>query len=74
MLVELWMTTTEIGDEDENKVEDMTRYEKSGVRLPWLGWEDLVSVSLQAGLGLIPAISGMLDWLAHEILISPSFS
>ena len=34
MLVELWTTTTEIGDEDENKVEDMTRYEKSGVRLP----------------------------------------
>jgi len=33
-----------MGDEDENNVEDTTRYEKSGVQLALLRWEDLVSV------------------------------
>ena len=31
-----------MGDEDETDVEDMRRYDKSGVRLARLGWEDLV--------------------------------
>jgi len=44
MMVELWTRTREMGDEDENDVEAMSGYEKSGVRLAWLGWEDLVSV------------------------------
>jgi hypothetical protein len=31
------------GDEDQNDVEDASRYEKSAVRLTSLDWEDLVS-------------------------------
>jgi len=31
-------------DEDENDMENTSGYEKSRVRLAWLGWEDLVSV------------------------------
>jgi len=74
MMVEMWMKKREMGDEDENNVEDTSRYEKSGVRLAWLGWEDLVSVELDSGSGLVPAVSGMVNWFAHKILLSPSFS
>ena len=68
MMVELWTRKREMGEEDENDMEDTSGYEKSGVRLAWLGWEDLVSVILHAGSGLVPAVSGMVNWLAHEIL------
>jgi len=44
MMVELWTRKREMGDEDENEVEDMSGYEESGVPLTWLGWEDHVSV------------------------------
>jgi len=74
MMVEMWMRKRVMWDEDENDVEDTSGYEKSGVRLAWLGWDDLVSVLLHAGSGLIPAVSGMVNWLAHEILLSRSFS
>jgi len=73
MMVELWTRKREMGDEDENDMEDTSGYEKSGVRLAWLGIEDLVSVWLPAGSGLVPAVSGMINWLAHESLLSPSF-
>jgi hypothetical protein len=33
MLVELWTRKEEMGDEDENDVEDISRYEKSWVSL-----------------------------------------
>jgi len=33
MIVELWTGKREMGDEDENDVEDMSGYVKSGVRL-----------------------------------------
>jgi len=33
MMVELWTRKREMGDEDENYVEDMAAYVKSGVRL-----------------------------------------
>jgi len=33
MMVELWTRKREMGDEDENDVEDMSGYEKSGVQL-----------------------------------------
>jgi len=33
MMFELWMRKREIGDEDENDMEDTSGYEKSGVRL-----------------------------------------
>jgi len=74
MMVELWTRRREMRDADENDTEDTTGYEKSGVQLAWLGLEDLVSMLLPAGLGLIPAVSGMVKWVAHEILLSPSFS
>jgi hypothetical protein len=48
-------------DDDENDVEDTSRYEKSGVPLASLGWEDLVSVKLHARLGLVPAVLGMVN-------------
>ena len=44
MMVELWMKKREMGDEDENNMEDMSGPEKSEVRLAWLGLEDLISV------------------------------
>jgi len=68
MMVELWTRKREMGDEDENDVEDTSGYDKSGVQLAWLGLEDLVSVLLPAGSGLVSAVSGMVNWLAHEIL------
>jgi len=74
MMVELWTRKKEMGDEDENDMENTSSYEKSGVRLAWLGLEDPVLVLLPAGSGSIPAVSGMVNWLAHEIFSSPSFS
>jgi len=44
MMLELWTRKREMGDEDENDVEDTSGYEKSGVRLTWLDWEVLVSL------------------------------
>jgi len=67
-MVELWTRKREMEDEDENDMEDTSAYEKSGVRLASLGWEDLVSVLVRAGSGLVPAVSGMVNWLAHDIL------
>jgi len=72
MMVELWTRKRGMGDEDENDKEDMSGYEKSGVLFAWLGWEDLVSVLVRAGSGLAPAISGMVNWLAHENLQVPA--
>ena len=66
-MVELW-TKQRDGDEDGNDMEHMSWYEKSGVLLAWLGLEILGSVLLPAGSGLVPAESGMVNWLAHEIL------
>jgi len=68
MMVELWTRKREMGDENENDMEDTSGYEKSGEWLAWLGLEDLVSVLLPAGSGLVPALSGIVNWLAHEIL------
>jgi len=68
MMVELWTRKGEMGDEDETDVEVTSRDEKSGVRLSWLGWEDLVLVLVRAWSGLVPAVSGMVNWVAQEIL------
>jgi len=57
-----------------NNVEDMSWYEKSGVRHPWYGWEDLVLMQFHAGLGLVPAQSGMVTRHLYNILLSPWFS
>jgi len=71
MMVELWTRKREMGDEDESNVEDN---EKCGILVAWLGWEDPVSVLLHARSGLVPAESGMVNWPAHNILSSSSFS
>jgi len=68
MMVELWTRKREMGDEDENDIEDTSGYEKSGVQLAWLGREDLVLVLVCAWSGLVAPVSGMVSWLAHEIL------
>jgi len=65
---------TEMGDVDGRNMDDMSGYEKSGVRLAWLGVDDLVLVKPHAGSWVVPAISGMVSWLAYEILSSPSIS
>jgi len=60
-MVELWTRKREMGNEDENDLEDTSGYGKSGVPLARLGLEDLISVLLPAGSGLLPAISGMVN-------------
>jgi len=54
-----------MGDEDENEMENTIGYEKSGVRLSWLGIEDPASVILPAASGLAPAVSAIVNWVAH---------
>jgi len=71
MMVEMWTWKGEMGDEDENDMENTSEYEKSGVRLAWLGWEDVIWVLVRAGSGLVPAVSRMVNCLAHEILQVP---
>ena len=61
MMVELWTRKREMGDEDENDMEDASVYGKSGVRVGWMGWEYLISVLLHAGSGLVPAVSGIVN-------------
>jgi len=60
-MVELWTRKREMGDEDENDMENTSGYEKSGVRLARLSLEDPVSVILPSGSGLVPAVSGMVN-------------
>jgi hypothetical protein len=51
----------EMGEEKGNNREDMSGYEMSGVRLAWFGIEDMVSVFLPPGSGVVPAVSGMVN-------------
>jgi len=73
-MVDLWMRKRDMGDDNGNNVEDKCRYEKSGVRLAWLSWKDIISVLLHVGLEHVPTVLGMVNWLACEILLSPSYS
>jgi len=41
-MLELWMRKREMGDEDENNMEDMSGRENSEVHLAWLGLEYLI--------------------------------
>jgi hypothetical protein len=43
MIAKLWMRKRDMEDEDENDVEYTSGYQKSGVQLAWVGWEDLIS-------------------------------
>jgi len=74
MMVELWTRKREMGEEDDNHVEDTSGNEKSGVWLAWMGWEDLGSVLLHTGSGPLPAVFVMVNWLAHAIVLSPSLA
>ena len=49
MMVEFWTRRREMGDENENDMEDTSGYKKSGARLGGLGWEDLISLLVRAG-------------------------
>jgi hypothetical protein len=47
-----------MGNDDDNDMENTCGPEISGVRLPSLGLEDIITVLLQGGSGLKPALSG----------------
>jgi hypothetical protein len=51
----------EMGDEDENDMEDTSGYGKSGVRLASFGLRDLILVFLTAGSEVIPAVSRIIN-------------
>jgi hypothetical protein len=51
----------EMGDGNGNEMEDTSGYEMSVVRLARLGLEDLVSVWLPPGSGVVPPVSGMVN-------------
>jgi len=74
MMVELWTTKTEM----RMKMRTMWRIQadmrNQGVWHAWLGWEHLISGIIHARSGLPPAVSGIMNWLAYDILFSPSFS
>jgi len=53
------MSKRGMGDEDEYDVENTSGYERSRVQHARLGWEDLVSMKLHTGSGLVPAVSEM---------------
>jgi len=53
MMVELWTGKREMGDEDENNMENTSVPEKSWVLLARLGFADLVLVLLPAVLGMV---------------------
>jgi len=61
MTIELWTRKREIGDADENNMEDPSNFEKSGERLAYFGLTDFVSASLPTGLGPAPAVSVMVN-------------
>jgi len=71
MMVEFWTRKRELGVVDENDVEYSSEYEKSGIQLVWLGWDDVLAASLHAGSWLIPTISGMLNCLTNTMLSFP---
>lgn len=63
-----------MADQDGNDTENAREYVKSGLYAPRVCLEDHVEMLWYARLGVVPGISKMVDWLAHEILISSSFS
>jgi len=74
MMVELWTRQGEMGDDDGNHVENLSGYQKSGVRLAWLRGEYLIRVLLHTGSVFIPAVSEMVSWPAHDTPWGSSFS
>ena len=68
MMVELCTRKRQIRDKDEYNMEDTSGYEKSEVRVAWLGSKYLILVLLPDGLGFLPSLSGMVNWLTQAIL------
>jgi hypothetical protein len=62
MMLELWTRKRDMGDEAQNDVDDRSGYEKSEVELGRWSCEDLVSVLLHAASGLIPVVSGKVQF------------
>jgi len=73
-MVESGTRKRELGNEDENDMEDTSGYEKSGTWLATLFIEDLVSVLLPTRAGFVPAILQIVYRLRRAILSSPSFT
>jgi hypothetical protein len=63
-----------MGDEDMDIMEETSRYETAGVQHARSSVEALLLVVLPAKSGLVLAVLGMVNWLAPEILIRPTFS
>jgi len=72
--VELWTEKRDMGDKDDNDIEDTSRPETSGVQLACFGLEDLILVLLPAGSGLVPTVNGMVKSLTHRIRYTPNLS
>jgi len=56
MMAEFFTRKCDVGDGDENNVNDMSIYEKSGVWVDWFSLEDLVSMLWDVESGLLPAV------------------
>jgi hypothetical protein len=72
MMIELWARKGEMGNEDKNDVENTRGYDKSEEHPAGLGWEELLLVLLYSRLELVPAVSWMVNQLAHELLLIPA--
>jgi len=63
-----------MGDENGDNMVVMSGYGKPGVQHMRLGLEDLVSVFVPAGLGVIPAELAIVKGPAHKIPLNFHFS
>jgi hypothetical protein len=61
MMIQWWTRNREMGDEDENDIENTSGYEKAAVQLASLGLEYRVSGILCTRSGLVPAVTGMVN-------------
>jgi len=73
MMVELWSGKREMGDEDENHVDDTSGYETSGEQHAPTGLRRPGIREITWRSGLVPAVSEIVSSLAHKISRSPSF-
>jgi len=49
-------------------------YEKSGVELAWVGWDEHILVLIDSALGRVPAVLGIVNGFTHGIVLYHSFS
>jgi hypothetical protein len=60
--------------EDGHAMENKSKYGKLGVWLAWLRFEDHISENSLAGSVVVAAQLAIVNWHAHNILCSPTFS